>query len=141
MTLIGAFAGLSPTPNQCPRILLSICTGAMFPGNLGIFSQRFCTTHWAAYEELTAYIKAAAVRTSSQPGTVIPARFVDSGVNTNGVRITSSGGISCGMDAGLHVVKLRCGEPEASSTAQLLDYAWRKTEGVVFGDDFSAATP
>ena len=63
---------------------------------------------------------------------MIPARFVDSGVNDNGVRIISSGGISCGIDASLHVVKLLCGEQEAINTAALLDFAWSKTNGVVF---------
>jgi transcriptional regulator GlxA family with amidase domain len=67
---------------------------------------------------------------------VLPARFVDSGINDSQVRIISSGGISCGIDASLHVVTLRAGEAEALDSAKLLDYAWRKTEGVVFGESF-----
>lgn len=58
-------------------------------------------------------------------------RFVDSGVNANGVRIISSGGVSCGIDAALYIVKLHAGEEEAKKVAQQLDYAWRKTEGFV----------
>lgn len=81
-------------------------------------------------------VQDAAARTQSQAGTVIPARFVDSGLNEAGVRIVSSGGISCGMDASLHVVKILYGEEEATSVAGLLDYTWRKTEGVVFGESF-----
>lgn len=77
----------------------------------------------------------AAAKTKSQPGTVIPARFVDSGVSSSGLHIISSGGISCGIDASLHIVKKLYGEDEAVSVAKLLDYAWRKTDGVVFGDD------
>lgn len=118
------------------RIVRSICTGAFFPATLGIFDGRFCTTHWGNYAKLVSYVQAAAARTQSQAGTVIPARFVDSGVNEAGVRVISSGGISCGMDASLHVVKILCKEEEAVSVAALLDYAWRKTEGVVFGETF-----
>lgn len=70
-----------------------------------------------------------------QPGTVIKARFVDSGLNDSNIRIISAGGISCGIDASLYLVKLLVGEEEAISTAEILDYAYRKTEGVVIGDD------
>ena len=93
-----------------------------------------CTTHWAYYDKLARYVREAAARGDGcrrQPGTVAAARFVDAGVNASEVRVISSGGISCGMDASLHVVKLRCGEPEAIRTAEQLDYAWRKTEGFV----------
>ena len=83
-------------------------------------------------------MKEAAVRTQGIEGRVIPARFVDPGVSDDGVHLISSGGISCGMDAALHVVKLLAGEQEAAATAQLLDYSYRKTEGVVFGPDNAA---
>lgn len=66
---------------------------------------------------------------------MIKARFVDSGLNEAKVRIISSGGISCGIDASLYLVKFLLGEEEATSTAEILDYAYRKTEGVVIGDD------
>lgn len=114
----------------------SICTGAIFLGNLGIFDGRYCTTHWGAYATLNQYNKRSATKSGDKVGTVLPARFVDSGINDSQVRIISSGGISCGIDASLHVVTLRAGEAEALETAKLLDYAWRKTEGVVFGESF-----
>jgi hypothetical protein len=85
---------------------------------------------------LTQLCKTAAIQSGCQAGTVIPARFVDSGLNESQIRIISSGGISCGMDATLHVVKIRVSEQEALDTANLLDYVWRKTEGVVFGGSF-----
>jgi transcriptional regulator GlxA family with amidase domain len=129
------------TGSACERrrlnaLVRSICTGAIFLGNLGVFDGRFCTTHWEAYTTLVKYIQLGAARTGSKAGTVLPARFVDSGLPEAGVHIISSGGISCGIDASLHVVKLRAGENEAFQTSQLLDYAWRQTEGVVFGQTF-----
>ena len=59
---------------------------------------------------------------------------MDAGTNENGVRIISSGGISCGIDAALHIVRRRYGVEEAWGTARLLDYAWRQTDGVVFDE-------
>ena len=137
MRLISAFATMERHGEKPQRILLSICTGAIFLGTLGIFNDRFCTTHWKAYKGLNTRVQKPTVKMPGSPGTVLPARFVDSGVNEWDVRIISSGGISCGLDASLHVVKIRCGETEAFSTAELLDYAWRKTEGVVFGGDLN----
>lgn len=111
----------------------SICTASLLLGTLGIFNNgRYCTTHWGSYDQLKERVAEAVIRTKQKAGAVIPARFVDSGVNSNGVRIISSGGISSGIDASLHVVRLLCGEQEAINTAGLLDYAWHKTNGVVF---------
>ncbi|KAK0615174.1 ThiJ/PfpI family protein [Bombardia bombarda] len=139
MQLIEAFSKLSPPPGGAPRILLSICTGAYFLGTLGVFNGRFCTTHWAAYDQLAVRVKETAVRTQGQAATVLPARFVDSGINASNVRIISSGGVSCGIDAALYIVKRLCSEQAAILTAQQMDYAWRKTEGVVFGEDYGVA--
>lgn len=112
----------------------SVCTGAFFLAKNGVFDDgRYFTTHWDFYEELIGYYKTAAQGAGGKPGTLIPARYVDSGLNKHGVRIITAGGISCGIDAALHVVDMRAGEAEARETAELLDYAWRKTEGVQFG--------
>jgi len=143
--IIKAFASLESKSTTIPRILLSICTGALFLGNLGLFNDvKFCTSHWAVYAQL----QAANDKTAGSKGKgakVLPARYVDAGINENGIRVISSGGISCGLDASLHVVKLRAdlllgagkGEQEAKATAEILDYAWRKTEGVVMDATFS----
>lgn len=116
-------------------LISSICTGALFLGSLGIFNSKFCTTHWLAYDELKERVDSAASASGEKPGRVIKARFVDSGVNESMVRVISAGGISCGIDASLYLVKLLVGEEEAISTAELLDYAYRKTDGVVIGDE------
>ncbi|KAI3395824.1 hypothetical protein diail_837 [Diaporthe ilicicola] len=135
MRLITAFSKLPPRSTKYPRVLLSICTGALFLGSLGIFNDKFCTTHWLAYDDLKERVKAAASLSGGKPGKVISSRFVDSGPNRSKVRIISSGGISCGIDASLYLVKFLVGEDEARSTAELLDYAYRKTDGVMFDDE------
>ena len=79
-----------------------------------------------------ANIDGAKTSGSDKPGTVLRTRYVDAGLNNAGVRIISSGGISCGLDASLHVVSLRVDEDEARRVADLIDYGWRKTEGCTF---------
>lgn len=81
--------------------------------------------------------KSSTETVNSESARVIKARYVDSGIvgrkeGSRGVRIMSSGGVSCGIDAALHVVTLQAGEEEARNTAQFLDYSWKYTNGVVF---------
>ncbi|KLU82897.1 hypothetical protein MAPG_01965 [Magnaporthiopsis poae ATCC 64411] len=135
MNLICSFEILGPRASAShPRLLLSICTGALFLGSVGVFNGLHCTTHWAYYEELTGFnVESATRAVAATPGKVLAARFVDAGVNSSGVRIVSAGGVSCGIDAGLHVVKVFAGEAAAREVAEGLDYAWRKTDGVVLG--------
>lgn len=99
-----------------------------------MFNDLLCTTHWLSYEGLKKRVQAAAAGTCHKPGTVVAARFVDAGVNAEGVHIISSGGVSCGMDASLYVVKLKSGEKAAKDVAALIDYGWRQTEGFVVLD-------
>lgn len=80
-------------------------------------------------------MEVAAKEFNLRPGTVAASRFVDAGINKFGVRIISSGGVSCGIDACLWVVKLCYAEAEAKKVAETLDYAWRKTEGFVVLDE------
>jgi len=146
MRLIQTFAETAP-PEGKRRILLSICTGAMFPATMGVFDKCFCTTHWGIYEKVAEVL----YKTRDPGGTfdpkkpigtgamfsvpqVIKARFVDAGKNDNGVQIMSSGGISCGIDAALHVVRSLVGTDESIEVAKVLDYLWHQTEGVIFGD-------
>ncbi|KJK73549.1 hypothetical protein H634G_11200 [Metarhizium anisopliae BRIP 53293] len=121
MSLIGTFWKLPPRPKCQPRILLSICTGAVFLGIQGIFTGLSCTTHWATYQYLNQ-INQAAAGEHGLSGPVLQARFVDSGINDYSVRVISSGGVSCGLDASLYVVKLAAGEDIAREAADKIDY-------------------
>ncbi|KAL7760764.1 hypothetical protein ACKLNR_007299 [Fusarium oxysporum f. sp. zingiberi] len=134
LDLIQAFSQLSPQAGGNERTLLSICTGAIYLGTLGILNGGYCTTHWASYDVLKGVNAAAAVAAANgkEAGKVLATRYVDSGHNEAGVRVISSGGISCGIDAGLHMISLYYDEDVAKRTAALLDYAWRKTEGAQF---------
>lgn len=104
----------------------SVCTGAIFLGNLGIFRGYKCTTHWACLDSLRKTIERAD-KDGGPVGQVISSRFVAAGPNKAGVKIISSGGVSCGIDASLHIVQLFADEDTAVRTAELLDYPYQTT--------------
>jgi hypothetical protein len=63
-------------------------------------------------------------------------RWVDAGCNASGVRVISSGGVSCGIDASLFLVSelekwekngqcKKLGIEQAQLGARFMDYAWR----------------
>jgi transcriptional regulator GlxA family with amidase domain len=58
-------------------------------------------------------------------------RFVDAGVSAFGTRIITSGGISSGLDASLHVVEIRTSLEMARRVEDMLEYKWRRDEGVI----------
>ena len=76
-----------------------------------------------------------AEETGKKAGKVIRARFVDAGKNSNGVRIITGGGISCGIDSTLYVVRMLKGDEVAWYSAGLMEYASRVDEGVVVEDE------
>lgn len=152
MEIISAFYKLKATgPNRPPRFLLSICTGALFLSKLGIFNDKYCTTHHGIYDQVQKWNKEAVRGTKSKPGIILPARYVDNGEQEDGrIRVISSGGISCAIDAALHIVGLRArgtlgwdkgkdvAAQEILKTCGMLDYAYRYTDGVTFGEDFES---
>ncbi|KAF2169713.1 hypothetical protein M409DRAFT_20128 [Zasmidium cellare ATCC 36951] len=103
--------------------LFSVCTGALFLGAAGLLAGRTATTHWASLDMLKGICEKAG-------GTeVVRKRFVDGGRMEGGVRVVNAGGVSCGIDAALWIVKERMGVEVATTIAGRMDYEW-KFEGV-----------
>lgn len=105
--------------------MVSICTGAMVAGAAGCFEDRDATTHKAALSGLVDVCNRFGV-----PGNIIKRRWVYGGqadpapgqkVPTN---ILSSGGISCGLDASLVLVREILGVDAAWAVANTMDYNW-----------------
>jgi len=80
---------------------------SLFLGTLGVFNDILYTTHWLSYKGLKKRVWAAAAGTCHKPGTVVTARFVNAGVNAEGVHVINSGGVSYGIDASLYVIKIK----------------------------------
>lgn len=86
------------------RLMASVCTGALVLGALGRLRGRRASTHASAREQLAAY-----------GAQVVPARVVD-----EGPRITS-GGVTCGIDLGIHLVGRFYGEEAARAVAERME--------------------
>jgi len=135
LKIVTAFAKLPPSPRVGggERVIMSICTGALFLGYAGVFDGLKATTHYLALDQLRTVCADYVKRTSGAKGTevvpVVPTdsiRYVDAGTNAKGVRVISSGGISCGLDATLYLVAQRLGKDTAISIAAMMEYAWRE---------------
>lgn len=122
------------------RVILSVCTGALLLGATGAMGGLTLTTHHLAYDLLRhvcekAQHGAEAVHVVSNSA---QRRYVDGGVTRAGVKVVTAGGITCGLDASLHLAALKVGEAAAEAAAKLTEHEWKKA---VYGGRFNARTP
>ncbi|KAI9854834.1 MAG: hypothetical protein M1813_000850 [Trichoglossum hirsutum] len=122
--VLSAFAALQPS-GRGERVLLSICTGALLAGSVGVFNGMDATTHFLALDQLRQICQDWAKKNGGTGTIVMRQRWVDGGDTPSGVRVISSGGISCGLDATLFLVSEIQSKELAVKTATMMDYAWR----------------
>jgi transcriptional regulator GlxA family with amidase domain len=136
LEIVTAFAKLPPSPrlHAGERVIMSICTGALLLGYAGVFDGLTATTHFLSLDQLRSICADYVKRTPGATGTkVVPGvptdaiRYVDAGTNASQVRVISSGGISCGLDATLYLVAQILGKYAAVDVAAMMEYAWRET--------------
>ena len=90
------------------RTVASVCTGAFLLARSGV------VTHWEDVEDLQRMFPALEVQTGK--------RWVH---NDGQGHITTSAGISAGIDMCLHLVATLAGHELAVRTARHMDYAWQ----------------
>ncbi|VTS03570.1 DJ-1/PfpI family protein [Tuwongella immobilis] len=90
------------------EIVLSVCTGSLILGKLGLLDGKEATTHHLAFD----FLKVAAPKAILCPSK----RVIDTG------HLITSGGISSGIDASIHVVNRLLGERVARETATYMEY-------------------
>ena len=106
------------------KFILSVCTGALLLGATGVLTGLKATTHHFAYDMLREMDETIdVVHTVGYGGT---ARYVDSGLNGNGVRVVTAGGVTCGLDAAFHVVELKVGREAAEREAAVEEFEWKR---------------
>ena len=118
MDLISAFAAQG-ADNGNPKWLVSICTGAGFLATSGLFGGKTVTSHWAYLDKLRSICPSST--------TVIRERWVNGGVLDSGVKMATSGGVSCGIDCTLWLLSEIVGSDGlnvAKSVASMMDYDW-----------------
>ena len=106
-----------PTPRELEWIrkaastadlTMSVCNGAFVLGKAGLLAGKPATAHHAGYALLAATFPDVEVRRG--------ARFVDA------ERVSTSGGLTSGIDLALHVVERYFGREVAERTADALEY-------------------
>jgi transcriptional regulator GlxA family with amidase domain len=91
----------------------SVCTGAFLLAQSQVLRSGPVTTHWEDVDDLRRMFPALDVQTG--------ARWVQQG------KITTSAGISAGIDMSLQLVAQLAGLELAQRTARQMDYAWQQT--------------
>jgi transcriptional regulator GlxA family with amidase domain len=133
--LIKAFSELPA--GKIHRTLLSICTGSLFVASQGVLKGLTATTHWGSMDILRSIVKDLEVKEESagvSRTTVVEDRFVVNPVNEKkGLRVITSGGISCGLDATLWLIEDIAGKAAREKCEKVTQYKWRGDEGLVVG--------
>ncbi len=96
--------------SQGPRILASVCTGALLLAQAGVLDGLEATTHWEDLDALRALRPGLRVREGT--------RWVDEGA------IVTSAGISAGIDMSLHLVERLHSRELALRTARQMEFDW-----------------
>ncbi len=90
--------------------VLSVCNGAFFLASAGLLKDREATTYAPMINHITMYAP------NTKP--IYDKRFVQSG------NIITSGGLSAGIDASLHIVSMDKGVGRATEVANNMEYNW-----------------
>ena len=97
-------------------VMASVCTGAFVLGRVGLLADRPWTTHWEDVDALAAEVGDTGARRD--------VRWVDAG------DVVTGGGLSCGIDLGLHLVDRFASRELALATARQIDHGWDPSAGV-----------
>ena len=103
----GDWLGLIKTAADADVILAGVCTGVMLLARAGVIGARPVTTHHGARAEL----EEAGMR-------VVDQRVVDAG------GLVTAGGVTSGIDLGLHLVARLVSPEAAEAQAARLEYPW-----------------
>ncbi len=108
------------------RWTASVCTGAFILAQAGVLTDQRVTTHWEDLADLQRQFPALHVQSG--------ARWVVAEEGADGGRITTSAGISAGIDMSLHLVATMAdshmralgldGHDLAERTAHQMEYTW-----------------
>jgi transcriptional regulator GlxA family with amidase domain len=93
------------------ELTLSVCTGALLLGKLGLLDELQATTHHGSFALLREIAPRATVLEEQ--------RFLDNG------RVITSAGIAAGIEMSLHVVSRLLSPDDAAATAAHMEYPWQ----------------
>ncbi|NLS67227.1 DJ-1/PfpI family protein, partial [Vibrio aestuarianus subsp. francensis] len=90
----------------------SVCTGVFLLAQAGLIKNLTVTTHWEDIPDLATQFPDLNVVNNQ--------RWVTSG------KLTTSGGISAGIDMSLHIVSKHYGQQFAETVARQMEYNWQE---------------
>lgn len=134
LEFIRKFAAL-PAREDDERIVLSVCTGALFLAAGGILAGLKATTHHMALEAMKQIDGSIEVQSSveaigeGEGKGRNKRRYVDGGrCKKGGARVVTAGGVTCGMDAALYIGQLKAGRAAAEVVARINEHDWARVE-------------
>jgi transcriptional regulator GlxA family with amidase domain len=127
--LIKAFSELPA--GKSTRNIVSVCTGSLFLASQGVLNGLTGTTHWGSMDILRSITKEVAAEVSAAATKVVDDRFVVNPVNERGLRVITSGGISCGLDATLWLIEDIVGKAAREWCEKNTQYRYRGDEGLI----------
>lgn len=120
LNLIRAWSALEKDEGKV-RTLLSVCTGSLFLAQVGVLKGLVATTHPYYFEKFATLCGGQT--------TIVKERYVVNKVNENNLRVLTSGGVSCGLDACMWLINEVAGKECVDGVLEMIQYAWR--EGIV----------
>lgn len=122
--------------------MLTICSGAFFLPSSGVLrrpsgneeKKEISLVTWhAGCDQLRSLAETPSFECHAE--VLAGKRFVDAEILDGGVRLVTSGGVTCGMDATLYVVERRAGKEATWRCAEEgLEYRWAREEGILGSD-------
>lgn len=123
LEIICKFVTLPTSPSERPRTLFSVCTGAFLLGAAGVLSGMTVTTHHRATVELQAIC--SRFNQGDAETNVVHKRYIDGGLlPASSVRLLTAGGVSSGLDATFHLVRLYTSSEMAAFISRVMEYEY-----------------
>jgi transcriptional regulator GlxA family with amidase domain len=136
--LIKAFAALPAREEGNERIIMSVCTGALFLASQGVLKGLTATTHFASLDRLRGLtggggeVETNVIGENGERFVVNPVGG-EGGKSLKGYRVITSAGVSAGMDLGLWLIEHLLGEGMRKHVERWVEYQGRLSEGLVLG--------
>lgn len=121
LEIIRTFVALPMRESGRPRTLFSICTGAFLLGAAGVLSGVTVTTHHRATDELRMICER--FNKAGAQTNVVHKRYIDGGLlQGSSVRLLTAGGVSSGLDASFHLVRMYTSLEVAAFISRVMEY-------------------
>ncbi|KAF2850381.1 ThiJ/PfpI family protein-like protein [Plenodomus tracheiphilus IPT5] len=121
IAMLQRFAAAPPRKEIGKRVLQSVCTGAILVAAAGVLTGRKVTTHHLSFAMLKRVADEAAGG-DSQIQIMKELRWVDGGLNEQGVRIVHAAGVSSGIDVSVWTVGHFAGEAQKKWVAEFVEF-------------------